>query len=100
MSQARMRRANRHAACMQDMIAGCKAMVVFCGCDGSCAATYTAQERGARRTRVDDEGLVLREILADRAHHDHGDDAGHDDHDHARVQDAEPVHLRTAELAA
>ena len=45
-------------------------------------------------TGVHDEGLVLRKVLPDRAHHDHGHDARHHDHDHARVQDAEPVHLQ------
>ncbi len=56
----------------------------------------TCRRKVSQRTGVYDEGLVLREVLADCAHHDHGDNAGHDDHDHARVQDAEPVHLRLA----
>ena len=65
-------------------------------CAGRPCKTRSGQQQTPwpKRTGVDDEGLVLREILADGAHHDHGDDARHDNHDHAGVQDAEPVHLR------
>lgn len=44
------------------------------------------------RTGFAEEALVALEVAADGAHHDHGDDGGHDDDDHERVEDGEPVH--------
>jgi len=37
--------------------------------------------------------VVLGEVAPQRAHHDHGDDAGEQQHDDQAVEDREPVHL-------